>query len=133
MGKPCLCSRCGKPIPRGKSFCRKHRKKMLKAVPLDAETRAVARANDPSTSWEAAYSLSSQYLRESQERVYDMLYSLGPSIDWALQSSALSFNMSPSSIRTRRSELVDLGLVVNSGEKKLTRSGRFAIVWEVVE
>jgi len=93
----------------------------------------VARSGDPSTSWDAAYSLSSKYIRESQERVYDMLYSIGPSIDEDLQSTSLHNGMSPSSIRTRRSELVDLGLVVNSGEKRTTKSGRQAIVWKVAQ
>ena len=35
----------------------------------------------------------------------------------------------PQTIRTRTSELVDRGLVYDTGERRLTRSGRAAIVW----
>ena len=37
--------------------------------------------------------------------------------------------MNPSTQRPRRIELFDAGLVVDSGEKRKTRSGRNAVVW----
>lgn len=40
--------------------------------------------------------------------------------------------MSPSGARTRRKELVDLGLVEDTGVTILTKSGRGAIVWRMV-
>jgi len=42
-------------------------------------------------------------------------------------------NMNPSTQRPRRIELVERGLVVDSGGKRRTRSGRFAVVWRAVE
>jgi hypothetical protein len=39
---------------------------------------------------------------------------------------------SESGIRSRRSELVERGMVRDSGKRTTTRSGRKAIVWEVV-
>ena len=36
-----------------------------------------------------------------------------------------------SGLRTRRSELVDAGLVVDSGERKLTQNGAKSIVWRL--
>jgi hypothetical protein len=38
---------------------------------------------------------------------------------------------SPSSIRSRRAELVAAGVVVNTGRRRRTSSGRQAIVWNV--
>lgn len=41
--------------------------------------------------------------------------------------------MNPSTQRPRRVELVESGLVRDSGTKRQTRSGRLAVVWEVTE
>ena len=38
--------------------------------------------------------------------------------------------LSPSTVRPRRVELVEAGLVRDSGERRPTRSGRKAVVWE---
>lgn len=40
--------------------------------------------------------------------------------------------MSPSSERPRRGELVDMGKVRDTGRTKPTKSGRMAILWEVI-
>lgn len=40
--------------------------------------------------------------------------------------------LSPSTYRPRRIELVETGRVQDSGETRLTRSGRKAVVWEAV-
>lgn len=43
-----------------------------------------------------------------------------------------STGISPSTYRPRRIELVDAGLVRDSGRTRTTRSGRQAVVWEAV-
>lgn len=92
---------------------------------------AVARSTDPGTSWEAARSITPEKLRESQRIVLDFFRAWGPSTDEYL-CYRLEDEMSPSGARTRRSELVAMGLVRDSGRKDVLRSGRKAIVWESV-
>jgi len=90
---------------------------------------AVARATDPLTSHEAAASVGD--VRESQRMVLMMLNAVGPGTDEALVEHAgkVGYPISPSGLRTRRSELVRLGLVEDSGERERLASGRRAIVW----
>jgi predicted ArsR family transcriptional regulator len=53
-----------------------------------------------------------------------------PSTDEALSER---LTMSPNTCRPRRVELVDRGLVVDSGRREKTASGRSAVVWQVKE
>jgi hypothetical protein len=50
----------------------------------------------------------------------------------AMDVDAVPF-ASQSGVRSRRAELVDLGLVEDSGERVKTRSGRQSIVWQVAQ
>jgi hypothetical protein len=92
-------------------------------------TTAFARFSDPATSHEAAASVK---VRESQQKVMGLL-KLGPATDEALANRAMQhgIRISPSGLRTRRSELVALSLVVDSGVRVTTANGRKAIVWAV--
>ena len=92
---------------------------------------AVARSTDPGTSWEAARSITPEKLRESQYKVLRVLQIYGPMNDERLTEMVVGL-MSQSGARTRRSELVSMGLVRDSGRKDVLRSGRRAIVWEAV-
>lgn len=108
---------------------------MPEQLPLATEARA--RRTDPGTSHVAAKSLGD--LRPKQVAVHSALTALGPATDthlaefyfeqadafarWPMQSS--------SGIRTRRRELTDAGLVVDTGKRRKLRSGRRAIVWQV--
>jgi len=103
---------------------------------------ALFRPTDPSTSSEAARSLT-DYGREACETAVLLeLRSLGllRVIDNGLQGGRTDEEMvailgdrwSPSGIRTRRKELVVKGLVEDSGFRRLTRSGRNAVVWMAV-
>lgn len=82
-----------------------------------------ARASDPITSHEAAASV---YMTEGQRIVLRALLTIGPMPDEELVASV---NLSPSGARSRRAELVSMGLVEDSGETAVTSTGRRAIVW----
>jgi hypothetical protein len=95
---------------------------------LIEEPRAVARRGDPGTSWEAARSV--EHIRESQAEVLGMFR--GRSwVDEELVEALLAkgSRQSPSGIRTRRRELVDLGEIVDTGRKRRGKTGRWMIVW----
>ena len=97
------------------------------------QPRAHARRTDPHTSHEAAASVTR--IRESQRFILSVLQQCGPMVDEVLVKQACNQqkgrNMSVSGIRTRRSELVRLGLVRNSGKRRLP-SGRLSIIWRAV-
>ena len=98
---------------------------------FDPEPRAVARRTDVWSSHEAASSI--KRIRESQQAVLEALTILGPMTDEELVSRYGGRpQQSPSGLRTRRSELVELGVVRDSGQRRVLRSGRRAIVWEAV-
>jgi hypothetical protein len=90
----------------------------------------LARTGDPDTSHAAAASLGD--VRESQRRVHALLRE-GPATDELLftRAFAVGWDVSPSGLRTRRHELVALGLVVDTGQRVALASGRQAIVWAV--
>ena len=101
---------------------------------FDQEPVARARATDPDTSHQAARSVTN--LRDSQEAVLRTLR-LMSATDVELMRVYRHNERNPvqsdSGIRTRRKELVDLGLVRDSGLRRKLPSGRNAIVWEVVK
>ena len=101
-------------------------------------TEAHARSTDPSTSHEAAASISSDKIRASQDAVLRLLLKYpGGMTDVDLvrrygeQRDAEFPPQSPSGIRTRRHELVELEKVRDTGWKRKLPSGRSAIVWDV--
>lgn len=87
-----------------------------------------ARATDPDTSWAAARSVTD--LRPRQAAVLELL-SRGPLTDEQIARRYCGPRQSPSGLRTRRKELVDMGLVRDSGVKERMETGRLAVVWEV--
>jgi hypothetical protein len=95
---------------------------------------AHARSTDPETSHEAAASIGSDKIRVSQQIVLDLLRVHGPMHDRTLADVyAMLAHLPPQSesgLRTRRSELVARGLVVDSGERVVLPSGRKAIIWK---
>lgn len=95
---------------------------------------AHARRTDPETSHAAAASVTD--LRTRQQAVLSALWQLGPVTDEVLVEKYPTLwpglPQSPSGIRTRRSELCDLGLVEWSGLKRPLASGRAARVWVAV-
>lgn len=105
----------------------------------NALMRVHTRRKHPETSHEAAKSV--ERLTRKREAVLLVLnnYERGTEeqiADWYARCRAndphLFPGQSPSGLRARRSELVTLGLVRDSGVRRPTRYGRQAIVWEKI-
>ncbi len=78
------------------------------------------------TSRSAAVDIAAS-VTELQQRVFAQLQ-LGPATDDEMQ---LALGMNPSTQRPRRVELVDRGLVCGSPQRRETRTGKYAVVWQV--
>jgi hypothetical protein len=93
----------------------------------------LVRPNDPETSHEAAEHIVPT-LRELQERVRAVFLDGGEMTQHALiDEYRHRFGWAPeSTIRTRCSELVDAGLVVDTLKRVKVGSGRNAVVWKAV-
>jgi hypothetical protein len=102
-----------------------------------------ARNTDPDTSHEAAASISEDKIRKSQKAVLQ-LFKDDPSgfTDYEMVHVYNELMMMPtqyhlyplqseSGLRTRRKELVEKGLVKDSGRKAKLPSGRKGIIWEL--
>jgi hypothetical protein len=99
-----------------------------------------ARTSDPATSHEAAASVDESSLPARRRAVLNLLRQYGPMSDTLLLARydvAAEAGDVPtqtdSGIRTRRSELVGLGLVQDTGNRWWTPSNRRSIVWGAVE
>lgn len=91
-----------------------------------------ARLTDPETSRKAANSISLGDLRESQRIILSTIGNFGPVTDEEIYYFVSGFHqISVSGARTRRKELVDMGLVRDSGHRGTTKAGRATIKWEV--
>lgn len=105
---------------------------LVDALREEGGAHVVARRGDPETSWSAAQSVYG--IRESQARVYVFLSRWGAMTDEALigvmQSNGVK--MSESGVRTRRHELVNLGLVEASTEYGMTKNAGRSIKWRAV-
>lgn len=95
--------------------------------------RAFARKSDPITSHLAAESVHK--ISETQRAILQLLRK-GPMTDEALirlYRAQRNFPLaSDSGIRSRRADLVKLGLVEDSGLTNKTQFGRLAVLWKVV-
>ena len=98
--------------------------------------KAHTKTGHPETSYEAASSLSSDKIRQSQKDVLWVFRNFGKMTDTELiekYNRVGKPKQSPSGIRSRRSELRDRGLIAWSGEYRVLASGRKSRVWEIVE
>jgi hypothetical protein len=92
---------------------------------------AHARNTDPATSHKAAASV--KRIKESQAVIMKALGNSGPMTDEEIYRQVMpEIPISVSGCRTRRKELVDLGFVMDIGERRYTKSGRQTIVWGLV-
>lgn len=92
--------------------------------------RQASPRRSPSTRRTSADALESmrEHLARCQRKVLHVIRDCGPVTDEQIAREA---QLSPSCARPRRVELVAKGLVVDSGLKGRTASGRRAIAWRV--
>lgn len=103
-------------------------------------SEAKARRTDSAESWDAARTIHDCNVR--QRCVYAVLWNDGPLTDAEIDARYRACharggghgwpNQTPASLRSRRAELVQAGLVRATGETRPTASGRQAQVWAVV-
>lgn len=98
--------------------------------PVDfTEPKPRARRSDPETSHRAAAAV--QNLSETKQYILNLLAEQ-PSTDFEIQDRWADAGLpiiSPSGLRTRRAELVEEGLLVDSGQTRLGPTGRAFTVW----
>jgi hypothetical protein len=94
------------------------------------------RRTDPDTSRAAAETITPEKLRASHEAVLEVFRLHGPMIDEELVAACDRMaaegrirKQAESGIRTRRRELADAMLVVDTGEKRANAAGNPSIVW----
>ncbi len=99
---------------------------LRQAMKANANTPGRARRNSPPTSKAAARTVKTGTVR------YDVLQALRGAPHGMTHHELIARfpNRAESSIRTRTSELVEMGLVKDSGHTRSTRAGNEAIVWE---
>ena len=99
---------------------------------IHEQLEARARSTDPDTSHEAARSIGE--MTGKRQAVLDIIRAIGRGTDEDFVDAyhaTTAPQQSASGIRTRRAELTLMGLVVDTGERKVRRSGRGAIVWGI--
>lgn len=96
------------------------------------DPRHLARTGDPSTSHEAAQSLRAVTITKTRMAILDLIRAHPDGLtdqDIAVMLPGLA---SPSGLRTRRAELVDMGLVADSKRRKPSIANRRMIVWVAI-
>jgi hypothetical protein len=123
-----ICHNCGGEN-RHIAWCDQHRPEVIYT-----NTTPRARNTDPTTSHQAAASVAIDTLTRTQALILEALRAHGPLTDEQLCHRIAEVERKPvsvSGIRTRRSELVTAGRVVDTGERRQTTTGRQAIVWSM--
>ena len=95
---------------------------------MNAPQQVFARLTDPTTSWDAAASIDNAVtLSQLQSLIINLMSTMVPLTDEQLHEEverAFGRRFSPSTVRTRRSELQRAGLVVMVDKLGKTQSGR---------
>jgi hypothetical protein len=88
------------------------------------------------TSRAAERSLNKKTIELVRQNIY-MILKKKSMVDWdmidAYRTRKRAPKASTSGLRTRRAELVKMGLIKDSGKRARLRSGRYSIVWEAVK
>jgi hypothetical protein len=96
-------------------------------------TRARARSTDPDTSYQAAVSVGD--LTQTQARIYELLLEAARTDEEIYERMVERYGETSTSLsgaRTRRAELVAMGLARDAGGRDRTRAGRLTIIWEAI-
>jgi hypothetical protein len=133
VGETWECARCQWVNATVRVVCRHCGKPRSSEPTLAAGRLPRARLGDPRTSHDAAKSLDPEKLSTCRTLILGLLRERPRSDEEiAADTCWVNFPQSPSSLRTRRAELVDAGLVRQSGRLGVTKSGRKTIIWEAV-
>lgn len=100
---------------------------------IDRAADKLARKTDPNTSHKAARSQRPQKLTAIRNLVYCTLKGVGKEGLTHEELCARLPTIPASSVRTRCRELVEQGLVQDSGQRRPTRHGRESIIWRLTE
>lgn len=96
-------------------------------------TKAKVRRRDPSTSLQAALSQTPDKTRMLYTAIYAVLERKAMTDEELLSLfQDRGKAVTPSGVRSRRSELAEAGWVRDSGERRDTKAGHPSIVWEAV-
>lgn len=100
-------------------------------TPKASTMHAAARLTDPDTSHLAAQSVTNYH--NVQHAILDVVARWGPLTDEDIADRvrSLPIKTSPSGLRTRRKELVALGMLVANPRKVRLSTGRLGTRWEI--
>lgn len=97
----------------------------------------MVRRRDRATSWDAASRQTDGKRAALQVRIYELLRARGPMThERLIDELAAGYGpaaQTPSGVRSRCSELVEAGWIADSGDRRRTRAGSPAIVWQALE
>ena len=116
------------PELQGELFTLVGRRRRLTAYHGD---QATARNSDPETSKAAASEFTEQRLTQIQQDVLDWFRTVGQGTDEELEDALGILHPGFSTLRKRRTELFQKGVLEDSGERQKNRNGRKMIVWRV--
>lgn len=94
----------------------------------ELELFPLARAGDPDTSRQAAQSVTRGML---EKRILAQMGLHGPMTDDELCTCPWLRHYHPPTVKTARSRLSRAGLLVDSGERRLSNRGRKSVVWRL--
>lgn len=96
---------------------------------LNADTKGMVRNTDPDTSKAAAEKILPH--RTNKQRLVTSWFRGRGLLGGTDEEMCIAFGDFSSTYRTRRSELVRMGVLENSREKRMMRNGSLAIVWRI--
>lgn len=100
-------------------------------LPLFDQPHATARNTDPDTSHEAAAAFTEERLTEIQLAVLAFFRVKGRATDEDVEDALSGQYPAFSTLRKRRTDLVQRKFLRDSGARKLNRNNRKMIVWEI--